>query len=319
MVDPAKTFRQPITTLITTSVVRGSHQGESHGGVYLLDLENQFVRQTIDWNTTDIDWDGRGADRGLRGIEFDGEKVFIAASNELFAYSSTFEKIGSWRNPFLKHCHEIFVWERMLYLTSTGFDTILGFDLDQLRFTWAMHITKRDYRFSGLIFNPEENEGPLMINKLHVNNVHCSTHGMYISGLRTEGLLHFNGREIRMAVELPQGTHNAQPFRDGVLFNDTAADVLRYTGRREGQEDRAMQVPKIAPSQLQNLHLVDSEVVRPNFARGLCVLSDRLVAGGSSPSTITLYDLAANQTLGSVSISADVRNAIHGLEAWPFS
>ena len=180
----------------------------------------------------------------------------------------------------------------MLYLTSTGFDTILGFDLDQLRFTWAMHITKRDYRFSGLIFNPEENEGPLMINKLHVNNVHCSSHGMYISGLRTEGLLHFNGNEIRMAVELPQGTHNAQPFRDGVLFNDTAADVLRYTGRGEGQDDRAMQVPTIAPSQLQNLHLVDSGIVRPNFARGLCVLSDRLVAGGSSPSTITIYDLA---------------------------
>jgi hypothetical protein len=66
-----------MTTLITTSVVRGSQQGESHGGVYLLDLELRRARQVIDWNTVDIDWQVRGADRGPRGIAFHGETVFI--------------------------------------------------------------------------------------------------------------------------------------------------------------------------------------------------------------------------------------------------
>jgi hypothetical protein len=75
--------------LVTTSVVRGSHQGESHGGVYLIDLEQRDVRQVVDWNTTAIDWQGRGWDRGLRGIAFDGEVVYIAASDELFAYTPT--------------------------------------------------------------------------------------------------------------------------------------------------------------------------------------------------------------------------------------
>ena len=114
--------------LVTTSVVRGSHQGESHGGVYLIDLESRQVRQTLDWNTVDIDWQGRGWDRGLRGIAFDGETVYIAASDELFAYTPGFRLIGSWRNPYLRHCHEIAVHERRLYLTSTAFDTVLGFD-----------------------------------------------------------------------------------------------------------------------------------------------------------------------------------------------
>ena len=59
--------------LVTTSVVRGSQQGQSHGGVYLIDLERRSVRQAIDWNKADIDWQGRGWDRGLRGIAFDGE------------------------------------------------------------------------------------------------------------------------------------------------------------------------------------------------------------------------------------------------------
>jgi hypothetical protein len=36
----------------------------------------------------------------------------------------------------------------------------------------------------------------------------------------------------------------------------------------------------------------DSEIARQAFGRGLCVIDDRFVAAGSSPSTITLYDLA---------------------------
>ena len=122
-----------MTTLIATSVVRGSHQGESHGGVYLVDFDDHSIQQVIDWDTADIDWQGRGWDRGLRGIAFDGERVFIAASNELFVYTPDFELLGSYRSPYLMHCHEIFVHERRLYLTSTGFDSILGFDLDQNR------------------------------------------------------------------------------------------------------------------------------------------------------------------------------------------
>ena len=45
----------------------------------------------------------------------------------------------------------------------------------------------------------------------------------------------------------------------------------------------------------------------------------RFVVGGSSPSTISLYDVEANQKVGSVNLSMDIRNAIHGLEAWPFN
>lgn len=56
--------RPAITKLVTTSVVRGSEQGESHGGVYIIDLEKQGVRQVIDWNTADIDWQGRGWEIG---------------------------------------------------------------------------------------------------------------------------------------------------------------------------------------------------------------------------------------------------------------
>ena len=304
--------------LVTTSVVRGSHQGESHGGVYLIDLDAREARQVLDWNTANIDWQGRGWDRGLRGIAFDGETVYIAASDELFAYSPDFRPLGSWRNAYLKHCHEIAVWERRLYLASTGCDSILGFDLDRREFCWAMHVVTQQFRFQGRAFDPLKDDGPLMLNKLHLNNVHCTKGGMYLAGLKTGGMLLFNGREVQMAVELPPGSHNARPFRDGVIFNDTEANALRYAGRGDGREDRALRVPTYPTESLLNRDLDQTRLARQGFARGLAVLSDSLVAGGSSPSTVSVYDLARNVRALSVNLTMDVRNAIHGLEVWPY-
>jgi len=305
--------------LIASSVVRGAQQGQSHGGVYLVDFETQEIDQVIDWNTSGIDWQGRGWDRGLRGMAFDGDRVFIAASDELFAYTPDFQLIDSWRNPYLKHCHEITIFGRSLFLTSTGYDSILAFDLDQSCFNWGMNVQPVGIKFKPVGFDPLVDEGPMMLNRIHLNNVACNQHGMYLSGLRTGGMLHFNGSAINMAVELPPGTHNARPFRDGVLFNDTEQNVLRYTGRGEGEEDRAMAVPEYDISELTQPAEQDEKLARPGFARGLCLVSDTVVAGGASPSTITLYDLAGNKTLASVRLSTDVRNAIHGLEVWPFA
>ena len=46
--------------VIVTSVVRGSQQGESHGGLYTVDFETEKVEQHVDWNSEDIDFEGRG-------------------------------------------------------------------------------------------------------------------------------------------------------------------------------------------------------------------------------------------------------------------
>jgi hypothetical protein len=304
--------------LITTSVVRGSQQGESHGGVYVLDIEQQDVSLVMDWNLTDIDWQGRGSDRGLRGIAIDGEIVYIVASDELFAFTKDFKKlIGSWRCPYLKHAHEMSIHDRSLFIVSTGYDSVLSFDLDKKKFHWALHIDIEGFSFKAGVYDPLGDDGPLLLNKLHLNNVHTNDNGMYISGLKSGGMLHFNGEKVSMSVTLPQGTHNAQPYRDGVLFIDSQADVVRYSSR-SGKEDRALEVPTYDKSDIENHGIDDTRVARQGFGRGLCAINDRIVAAGSSPSTISLYDLERSKKLLSVNLSMDIRNAIHGLEVWPF-
>lgn len=304
--------------LIASSVVRGSQSGESHGGIFIIDVVQQAVRQCVDWNAVDIEWRGHGGDRGLRGIAFDGDRIYVAATDRLLAYSADFQLLDSWCNPYLKNCHEIAVYERSLFIASTGFDSVLAFDLDNHCFDWAMHILFDRGQYRAARYDPNSDDGPIMLDKLRINNVHCAEQGMYIGTANAAGMLHFNGKAINVSAELPKGTNNAQPFRDGVLFNDTQDDVLRYTGRGEGEEDRAMAVPKYDSQQLERANPDDGDVARQGFARGLCVVTDRVVAGGSSPATVTLYDLAANETLVSAALTMDVRNTIHGLEVWPY-
>ena len=305
-----------MTTLVATSVVRGSRQGESHGGVYLIDLDNERVLRTVDWDTGDIDWQGRGWDRGLRGIAFDGDRVFIAASDELFVYDHTFNQLTSYRCPYLKHCHEISRYERRLYLTSTGFDSVLGFDLERNHFAWGLSVSRDKKGLRAVAFDAECRHGPPLHNELHINSVFCDSRAMYISGLHTAGLHAYTGKYINRVATLPDGTHNARPYRSGVLFNDTQKNVVRFVPQQGKQG--VFHLPIYNPSLLTHTELDDTRVARQAFGRGLCVIDDGLIAGGSSPSTVTLYDLDQMKTKLSLNLSLDIRNAIHGLEAWPF-
>ena len=305
-----------MTTLIASSVVRGSFQGESHGGVYLIDLENQQSAKAIDWNTANIDWQGRGWDRGLRGIDFDGDRIYIAASDELFVYTPDFEMMASYRCPYLKHCHEISRFERRLYLTSTGFDSVLGFDLDNKKFTWGLEIIKYGDEFSGRPYDPDSNHGPNEKNELHLNNICCTTKGMVISGRRTRAALIFNGETITEWFKLPSGVHNARPYRDGIVFNDTDANMVRYI---TPEIQCAFDVPTYSKEQLTHTNLDDSRIARQAFGRGLCTLDNGVIATGSSPSTITLHDIDNLKTLSAITVTYDIRNAIHGLEVWPYA
>ncbi|HEX7062396.1 MAG TPA: hypothetical protein VF200_10525, partial [Woeseiaceae bacterium] len=99
-------------------------------------------------------------------------------------------------------------------------------------------------------------------------------------------------------------------------FNDTAADCVRYV-RRDGRQ-RAFRIKRYEDSAIQFAGIDDSKVARQAFGRGLCTLGERLIVGGSSPSTVSIYDVVSGTTVGTVNLTMDIRNAIHGLEIWPY-
>lgn len=140
---------------------------------------------------------------------------------------------------------------------------------------------------------------------------------MYLSGLRSQALIRLDKDwQPKEFCSLPTGTHNSRPWQGGVLFNDTASDHVRYISR-DGQQ-QAYPVMTYDEADIEFAGVDDSKVARQGFGRGLCVVDERFIAAGSSPSTVSLYDTKTRQKVGSVNLSMDIRNAIHGLEVWPY-
>jgi hypothetical protein len=313
--------------MVLSSVVRSTHQGESHGGVYLVDLETSEIEQVIDWNDPDISWEGRGADRGLRGIAFAGDRVFLAASDEVFVYDPSFRLQGSFKNRYLKHCHEITVAGEVLYLTSTGFDSILEFDLQRERFVrgYCLRFSRvwRGRRRLGLrprpglsVFDPEKDGGPAPGDTCHVNSVVVVDSTVYVAGTGLGTLWRIRDSRLGRFARIPYGSHNARPFREGVLLNHTASDRIAFLDRR-GRIVYSYPLANYDERALIHTGL-SRDMARPAFGRGLAVVSDRLFVGGSSPATVTAYQVEPPEILRSVNVSMDLRNAVHGLEVWPF-
>jgi len=87
--------------VIASSVIRSAHQGQSHGGVYIVDLETDDSCQVVDWNDQSITWEGRGLDRGLRSIACHKKTLYLAASDEIFVYTPDFSMVSSFKNRYL--------------------------------------------------------------------------------------------------------------------------------------------------------------------------------------------------------------------------
>ena len=305
-----------LPVVICSSVIRSSQQGESHGGVYLVDLESGEYHQVVDWNDPSISWEGRGWDRGLRGIEFYNGHVYLAASDEIFVYDTRFGIVESFRNKYLRHCHEIAIRQGRLYLTSTGFDSVLEFDLIQKRFIRGFHFFRDGQgavRFR--IFDAQTEEGPPETRNFHINNVCWVDDVMYVSGTLLDRLLQISDGQVSAYARIPQTTHNARPYRDGVLCHSSAEDRVVYVDRA-GKVLESFPLVRYPEERLTWTHLTQDRA-RQAFGRGLCLFGSWIIAG-SSPSTITVYVHGKCEPVKSVMLSNDIRNAIHGLEVWPY-
>lgn len=307
-----------LPVVLATTVVRSSHEGASHGGAFLVDLETEEQRQVLDWNDGSIDWAGRGGGRGLRGVAYRGEEILIAASDEVFVFDRSFRRLRSIRNPYLKLCHEIVVADDRLYLTATGFDSILVCDLATERFV-AGYCLKLDAagRIQFRAYDPAKPGGPEKADTTHINNVCVEDGVIYAGGLHMNRLIAIRDGKAAAHARLPRVTHNARPFRGGVLANFTGADSVAWFGL-DGQVKLSVAVPRYAAETMTHTDL-PQDYARQAFGRGLALLDANHVVGGSSPATLTVYRLDPPAIVKSITLSRDVRNAVHGLEIWPFS
>lgn len=305
-----------MTILALTTIVRGSSKGERHGAIYLLDTEGQRGAQLLEWTRPSIDWKGHGGARGLRGIAIAQNQVFVAAESELLVFSPQFELLASHRSPYLGRAQGLTVFENRVYIISAAYDALLAFDLELGRFAWGLQLSNDEAGLRATPFNPASTLGPSPRNRLRLQSVYADQRGLFLSGPSTLGLLHFDGNRIAQLASLPEGARDARPWRDGVLFNDTSADALRFMTPEHNYVFPVLAYPS---QELENTTPADTAIARPGFARGLCVLDETMVASGSSPLTVTLHNIETMQTTQRFNLDMDVRHCVHSLALWPFA
>jgi hypothetical protein len=306
--------------VIASSVIRSAHQGQSHGGVYIVDLETEQWRQVIDWNDQSISWEGRGNDRGLRGVALHGGEVYLAASDELFVYSTDFKIVRSFRNPYLKDCHEICIHNRHLYMTSTRCDSVLEFDLAKQVFTrgWCFRVLDRSEVTPEprlFPFDPNSADGPVLKGTYHLNNVFATDTSVYVAATKLESIWEISGDQFKPFARVPRGSHNARPFRSGVLLNDTLGNRVLYQDR-DGRVLESFAIEEYPNDKLLMAHL-PADHARQGFGRGVAIWNEDFVITGSSPATLSVFQLGTSRRIKRINLTMDIRNSIHGLALWP--
>lgn len=320
----------PLPTVLMTDVIRSSRQGDAHGGAYLINLGTGASEQVLDWNRVDIDWEGRGMGRGLRGIVFLDQEIWIAASDELFVFDRSFNNLRSYRCPALHHCHETSRDDAgRIWLTSTSFDALLRFDPSTERFDLAWHIAPVSRLVAGknipaigaARFDPGDPGAlPPKADRLHINQVWWTPSGVLFSALRLRVVagLDPDSGVVRPFAMVPEMTHNCQPHQGRVVFNSTGDDAVVVAGVK-GRVIQRMPIPRPAPGAVKNPGL-PGDFARAGFARGLCVHEPSgTVIAGHSPGSVTAFDMATGRAVRTVTVSNDIRNAPHGLEVWPYA
>jgi len=312
---------------IVSSVIRASQKGDEHGHIFIADLDSEEFECVFSLADQDINWAGRGGERGIRGIQVYDDYIFAATNDEVLVFDKDFDIRATYSCPWLGGMHEIAIdaKEGILYLTSTSYNAIVSFIIREGKFLNAYHFSKNLDSVS--VHDPNTKPGWITRLKIkkgwavsHINNVQVDITGkVKVSGYYSDRFVSISNPQDEV-VKIPRGTHNPQVIYDKgqpmVIYNHSEKDRL-VVGKTSGEVIRDAKTPVLPLG-----HFVDipknEKIARHPWCRGLAV-NNELVVAGSTPAMINVYERDTLRFVKSITMSQDIRHAIHGLTFWPYS
>ncbi|MFW5804154.1 MAG: hypothetical protein ACOCWG_02865, partial [bacterium] len=126
--------------LLASSVVRLTNKGSTHGHLYLIDVDKDESTEVLKWDNTNINWEGRGNARGLRGIAFYEDSIIVASGTHLLFLDKKFNIKKTFEHRLLGDIHEIFLYGNELVVTSTLYDLILFLNIETMKMSRGYYI-----------------------------------------------------------------------------------------------------------------------------------------------------------------------------------
>jgi hypothetical protein len=163
-------------------------------------------------------------------------------------------------------------------------------------------------------FDPNSNDGPLPGSYFHLNSVYYHKGNTLMCGLYTNSVWSISKDNITLVAQLPLGTHNIQAFNSGLLYNHTVEEKIVIQDMN-GKVNATFPIKRYPEEELLNSNLPKDHAAQ-SFGRGLITTPDGLIIGGSSPATISVYQIGCPEAIRTINLTMDVRNSIHGLALW---
>jgi hypothetical protein len=315
--------------ILVSSVIRATNKGDGHGGLYIVDLENSTYEQVLDWKYPHISWDSGGGDRGLRGLTFYKGELYAAGARSIFVFDENYELVRQYRHNLIDGTHELTRWGNMLFSISNEYDMIMAFDLEERQWPVAMQCNLDEEMFpldpeSPLVPEVDENGNTIadendpnspkwmMVEKrdtMHLDSLSVHEDWLFYAGSKTENMyaLNLHSAENRFQKLHFPNTHNARPWKDGLVFNRSVeSDTCYQVGNKLVKQWKTPLFPK--PIQ----HISPGDHARVGYTRGMVLTKDHVIVG-TSPGSVHAFSLDSNIPVRSVYLSDDVRNSVCGM------
>lgn len=192
-----------------TTVSRGVSQGE-HGALFKVDFLNNTSTKLLSY-LDDIDYSGRGGDRGLRGLIHRNGLLYVAAANKILIITETGEILNSITNCNLGFLHDLQETEEGFLVVSTKYDAVLEYS-----FTTNSWINCYQLNIAGSFVKRNPKVQLQESNYWHLNSIN----DYYVSGLRTGGAYYLYNSAL--FITAPKGMHNWSLL----MYNDTETNRL---------------------------------------------------------------------------------------------
>ena len=318
-----------VPKILVSSVVRATNRGDCHGGLYIVDMEKGTSEQVLDWNYPHISWDSGGGDRGLRGLKFYNGELYAAGARALFVFDENYKLVRQHRTNLLVGTHETFIYDDQLFVIANVYDSILVFSLKERKWGVAMHhvlngpITIIDPEMPQVpefdengAPTPDEND-PLMAkwsmikesDTLHLDSVSVYNDWMFYAGSTTEHIYAMNLKNnqcIQQPLVHPD-THNAQPWKDGIVFNRSIESETCYQ-----VQDALVKTWRTPPHPNRITNFSHQDHARVGYTRGMVLTKDYVIVG-TSPASVHMFSMDSDLPIQSVHLSDDVRNSVCGM------
>ena len=297
--------------IICTTVVRAAEHGSSHGGLYVVDVEEESVIHHAPYDEHFVNDNERGGERGLRGICVLDDRIIVASATSLIELDKeTFEVVRKLEDrEAFRSIHEICFFAGSIWVTSTAIDCVVQVDLNFniIGVYQILGESQSDYKIlTGKhltdVSKVKENDN------FHINSISSFSDRLVVGGLITH-LYDFDTMSVIESMPIIQSAksfqHNFYEYDDFNLVNLTGWNKL---GVIRNSICKTVDIPRS-----KSVKYYADGIAENNWNRGLARLENYIFLG-SSPARILMFDMKTKKFEKEIGLEEDMRHCIHGLE-----